>query len=80
MHRQWLWFEHERLHEVEGWPDGPMKEATLAAIRSTMAMLKLQAPDIEQPHCLACSTRLAPVVVIAPPVEDSGEKSASVAA
>jgi len=59
MHRQWLWFEHERLHQVERWPDGPTKEATLAAIRSTIAMLRLQAPTVETPECSLCLSHVA---------------------
>jgi hypothetical protein len=36
MHFQWLSMEHYRLHIAEEWPDGPYKEATLAAIHSTI--------------------------------------------
>jgi hypothetical protein len=36
MRLQWLSMEHYRLHIVEEWPDGSYKEATLAAIHSTI--------------------------------------------
>ena len=33
---QWLSWEQYRLNIVEEWPDGPYKDATLAAIHSTI--------------------------------------------
>jgi len=39
MHGEWIMGEHHRLNIVERWPDGPRKEAVLAAIRSTLDRL-----------------------------------------
>jgi len=39
MRYQWIASEHHRLHTVEGWPEGPYKDATLRAIHSTLASL-----------------------------------------
>ena len=36
---KWIAMEQYRLRTVEGWPDGPYKEATLAAIHSALAGL-----------------------------------------
>jgi hypothetical protein len=40
MREQWLAVEHDRLHVVEEWPDGPRKQAALAAIHSKIESLK----------------------------------------
>lgn len=66
MYRQWLWFEHQRLHEVEAWPDSPRKHATCAAIQSTLATMQHQHPDFEQPECDICFARRATVLLMAP--------------
>ena len=39
MFSQWLAMEQYRLSCVESWQEGPRKQATLAAIRSTIASL-----------------------------------------
>lgn len=36
---QWLAVEHYRLNAVQAWPDGPRKQAAIAAIGSTMASM-----------------------------------------
>lgn len=55
---EWIMEEHHRLHIVEGWPDGPRKEAVLAGIRSTLHRLLL---DIQaaanHPVCAICHHR-----------------------
>ncbi len=59
MHFQWLTTEHNRLHVVEEWADGPAKDAALAAIRSTLASLLRNAPvDMHLPLCEVCLGRL----------------------
>ncbi|MBZ5606804.1 MAG: hypothetical protein LAP38_00990 [Acidobacteriia bacterium] len=58
MHFQWLTTEHNRLHIVEEWPDSPLKEAALAAIRSTLAGLMRNTPrDMSLPQCEVCMSR-----------------------
>lgn len=54
----WIAMEHYRLHVVENWPEGPRRDATLAAIHSKLASFG------QQPHlttgardCSICSSR-----------------------
>ena len=59
MHFLWLTTEHNRLHVVEQWPDGPAKDARLAAIRSSLTSLLRSAPANQQlPLCEVCLSRL----------------------
>jgi hypothetical protein len=44
MYRDSLAMEHYRLHVIERWPDGPVKHAGLAAVRSTLESLETIAP------------------------------------
>jgi hypothetical protein len=70
MHFQWLTTEHNRLHVVEEWPDGPAKTAALAAIRSTMAGLLRNAPSgMTLPLCEVCLSRLIELPVQTPRAE-----------
>jgi hypothetical protein len=39
MHNEWPAVEHYRIHVMELWPDGPRKEAGLAAARSDLGSL-----------------------------------------
>ena len=55
MHRGWLSVEHYRMHLMELWPDGPRKEAGLAAARSTLESLSITC--LRDPRSLA---RFAP--------------------
>ncbi len=58
MHSQWLKTEHDRLHIVETWPDGSLKDAALAAIRSKLASLARSAPaNAPQLECEICLNR-----------------------
>jgi hypothetical protein len=55
MHFQWLTTEHNRLHVVEEWPDGPMKDAALRAIRSSLESLMRIVPEhMTLPVCETC--------------------------
>ncbi len=58
MRHQWIAAEHYRLHTVESWADGPHKDATLRAIRSTLASLE-QGPGLIAglPPCEICLSR-----------------------
>jgi len=39
MYNEWLAMQHYRIHVMEQWPDGPRKQAGLAAARSTIESL-----------------------------------------
>ena len=53
----WLAFEHERLHEVEQWPDSPRKQAVIGAIESTLGSLSRH-PGLDAKYsCLICGSR-----------------------
>jgi hypothetical protein len=57
MNLEWLAMEHYRLHVVEEWPDGPYKQAAMAAIRSTLDSLARGHPETHCPLCEVCSNR-----------------------
>jgi hypothetical protein len=57
MYSQWLKTEHDRLHIVEQWPDGPQKSAALAAIRSSLNSLARTAPSHIELNCEICLNR-----------------------
>jgi hypothetical protein len=58
MQNQWVAMEHYRLHVVEEWPDSPYKQATLAAIQSTLTSLSREAcPVKNQVQCTICASR-----------------------
>jgi hypothetical protein len=60
---RWIAVEHYRLHTVEEWPDGPYKEATLAAIHSALAGLLGAAPTRSSECTICWKRRNAPVVI-----------------
>lgn len=65
MLREWIWGEHHRLHIVEEWPDGPYKQAALAAIRSTLGSLLLDfRAAAHHPVCAICDSRRRATVVL----------------
>jgi hypothetical protein len=55
MPNEWIAMEHYRLHTVEGWPDSPRKNASLAAIHSALAALTGDLPS--KTECTVCSGR-----------------------
>jgi hypothetical protein len=55
MKNQWLAMEHYRMHTIEEWPEGPHKEAALAAIRSTLVSLSRSGAD--STDCYVCQAR-----------------------
>ena len=58
MYEAWLATEHSRLHLIEQWPDGPRKEAALAAARSAMdGLLRRARSDESGFRCLVCANR-----------------------
>jgi hypothetical protein len=59
----WIAVEHYRLHLIERWPDSPLKEATLAAVYSSLASLGQDSRSATaSPECVVCRARKAVVV------------------
>jgi hypothetical protein len=54
---RWLAVEHYRIHVMELWPDGPRKEAGLAAARSTLWSLARTKPEGSSFTCMTCASR-----------------------
>lgn len=44
-YQEWIQMEHYRFHLVEDWPESPYKQATLAAIRSSLRTLLADSSD-----------------------------------
>jgi hypothetical protein len=64
MNFEWIAMEHQRLHLVEEWPDGPHKQAALAAIHSALEGLLRTHRAGDLPVCEVCLSRPnAPAVV-----------------
>lgn len=62
---EWIMAEHHRLHIVEEWPDGPYKEAVLAAIRSTLdSLLRDFRAAANHPVCAICHHRRRAIAVL----------------
>jgi hypothetical protein len=57
MHNEWLAGEHNRIHVMELWPDGPRKEAGLAAARSALDSLAGIIPSGSSFACAICGSR-----------------------
>ena len=61
---QWIRFEHSRLHAVEQWPSSPHKDATLAAIGSTLRRFEAESQAPEMLRCMICASRRRAAVVL----------------
>jgi hypothetical protein len=57
MLRQWARVEHHRLHCAEKWPDGPYKDAALAAVHSALDRFEAASGPAE---CSVCASRTKP--------------------
>jgi hypothetical protein len=69
MLRQWTKMEHYRLHRAEEWPDGPQKDAALAAIHSALKRFEEASGPVE---CSICVSRAkAPARVLMFPTRRS---------
>jgi len=53
---EWLAVEHYRIHLMELWPDGPRKEAGLAAARSAIESMGCMRARSSF-RCATCATR-----------------------
>jgi hypothetical protein len=62
MHSEWLAFEHNRIHVMEQWPDGPRKDAGIASARCALESLAHMLPEGCSFECATC--RLAAMTVI----------------
>ena len=63
MNFEWIAMEHHRLHLIEEWPDGPHKDAALAAIHSALEGLLRTHRAGNLPVCEVCLSRPNPPVV-----------------
>ena len=63
MHSQWMAFEHNRIHVMEQWPDGPTKEAGLASAWSALDRVTREMPDGSSFTCVICAGRRQKVTV-----------------
>jgi hypothetical protein len=57
MNFEWIAMEHHRLHLIEEWPNGPHKDAAVAAIRSTLESLLRTHRGVDLPICEMCLNR-----------------------
>ena len=81
MYEAWLAAEHSRLHLIEQWPDGPRKEAALAAARSAMDGL-LRGARSDEPgfRCFVCSNRRTGPAIVRHPSRVQVFRSSDLAA
>jgi hypothetical protein len=70
MHSEWLAFEHYRIHVMELWPDGPMREAGLASARSALGGMVGSMREGTSFACMICASTRQTVSLMpgAPPV------------
>lgn len=62
MRNSWLAFEHYRIHVMEQWPDGPVKEAGLSAARSALEKLMRTISGESSFRCATCASRRRAVI------------------
>jgi hypothetical protein len=61
--REWIAAEHHRIHVMELWPEGPRKEAGLAAARCALESLAFTRAGYSF-KCVTCAGRREPVAMI----------------
>jgi hypothetical protein len=65
--KDWLASEHQRLHNVELWPDSPRKQAAIGAIQSTLESLSRHPGAAEANFtCFLCESRKTKLIVLEP--------------
>jgi hypothetical protein len=74
MHREWLAFEHYRIHMMELWPDGPGKEAGLSAARSGIENLTRAMSNDSSFRCATCDSRRRTVIAMPLAPRNGSEK------
>jgi len=68
MLRQWAAVEHNRLHCAEEWPNGPHKQAVIAAIHATLeSLFENSGTSTGLSQCMACAGRKKDSEVHEPP-------------
>ena len=61
----WLASEHNRLHNVELWPDSPRKQIALSAVQSSLDSLSRQSGTEQGKFiCFLCQSKSANLTVI----------------
>lgn len=64
---EWLAGEHQRLHNVEQWPDSPRKQAVLGAIQSTLDSLSRHPGTARGKFsCFLCQSTKTKLIVLEP--------------
>lgn len=53
---EWLAAEHSRIHVMGLWPDGPRKEAGLAAAQSALESVTGTLPEGSSFVCMTCAS------------------------
>jgi hypothetical protein len=76
MRNQWIASEHHRMHTVEGWPDGPYKDATLRAIQSSISSLEQGSSDAAELACEVCLSRRRVTTIVRFPGSQQGDLAA----
>jgi hypothetical protein len=66
MYNNWLATEHYRIHAIELWPDGPRKEAGLAAAQSALESLTRTMPTSSF-ACAICASRQTLILIPSAP-------------
>jgi hypothetical protein len=80
MHREWLAFEHYRIHMMDLWPDGPGKEAGLSAARSAIENLTRVMSNESSFQCASCANRRRTVIAMPLAPRGSGRLASALAA
>lgn len=81
MYAAWFASEHSRIHTIEQWPDGPRKEAALAAARSAVnSLLRSSRAHESAFHCAVCDSRRSIRSIVEYPRRFQNSRSADLAA
>jgi hypothetical protein len=80
MHREWLAAEHYRMHLMEDWPEGSLKEAGLTAARSAMEVLVRTMPPGCTYVCGICARKRHPIAVVPRASREHQQETAILAA
>ena len=80
MYTEWLAMEHYRIHLMEEWPDGPRKDAGLAAAHAALEALQISAPVASTFVCHICGKRRESGKIVPYPDSAQSEHPDSLAA
>lgn len=67
MKQQWIAMEHYRMHKIEEWPEGPVKEGALSAVHSALAGLSRD--PLFTVDCQVCLNRKRSCTLVQIPLE-----------